>query len=156
MALIKREPATVRIRESGASRLMEPLLGDNFLNDFFGPASRLFSGFDSSVPRVNVFEEEKNYLVTVDVPGVPKENIDLSIDEGILTIKAHTESEKKEEKEGRVVRHERHEGQYLRRLALGANASANGIAATLADGVLKITVPKIEATAPTRVKIDVH
>lgn len=156
MSLIKREPGTTRVRESGASRLMEPFSSEGFLNDFFGPASRLFSGFDASVPRVNVLEEEKNYVVTVDIPGVPKENIELSIDEGILTIKAHTESEQKEEKEGRVIRLERHQGQYLRRLALGANVSAKGIDAALKDGVLKITIPKLEPGTPTRVKIDVH
>ena len=148
MSLIKRDLST--------SRSLEPFRSDSFFNELFGPASRLFSGLDLSVPRVNVVEDEKAYCVTADLPGVPKENVELSIDEGILTIKAHTESETKEEKEGQVIRHERHEGKYLRRLSLGNNASAKNIDAKLQDGVLTIHIPKLEATTPSRVKININ
>lgn len=143
-------------REANLPRAAEPFSGESLFNDFFDPANRLFSGMDLSVPRINIVEEEKAYVVTADVPGVSKENIELSVDDDILTIKAHTQTEKKEEKEGQVIRHERHRGQYLRRLSLGSNILAKNIDAQLKDGVLTIRVPKQQATVPSRIKIDVH
>jgi HSP20 family protein len=144
------------MKRESAPRFLEPLMNDHFFNDFFVPASRLFSGLDMSSPRVNIVEEEKSYCVTADLPGVPKENIDVSIDGGVLTIKAHSESETKEEKEGQIIRHERHEGKYLRRLALGNNVTSKNIDAKLKDGVLTIHVPKVEASVPSSVKIAVQ
>lgn len=144
------------IKRDSQPRTLETFLGDNFFNDLFGPAGRLLSGFDSSVPRINVVEEEKSFCVTADLPGVSKENVDVSISDGILTIKAHSESETKEEKEGQVIRHERHSGKYLRRLSLGTNVAAKDVQAKLKDGVLTLQIPKLEATAPSSVKIAVQ
>jgi HSP20 family protein len=149
MSLIKRE-------SSNHPRTLESFWGDSFFNDLFSPAGRFFSGLDLSVPRVNVVEEEKCFRVTADLPGVPKENVEVSLSDGILTISAHSESETKEDKEGQVIRHERHEGKYLRRLALGPNVAAKDVQAKLKDGVLTLNIPKLEATAPSAVKIPVQ
>jgi len=154
MNLIKREP--------GLLARPDTFFTDRFFDAFLRnipafPSLDVDLDFDDGAIalRVDVVENDKNYQVTAELPGVPKENIDVSVEDGVLTIKAHVESETKKEKKGQVVRQERYEGRFVRRLDLGSAAASEGIDANLKDGVLKITVPKVEGKVAKPVKIRV-
>ena len=148
MSLIKREPRKLRS--------LEPFFNDSFF-DTFWPGTRLLSNaeHDMAAPRVDIVEKDANYLVTADLPGVDKNDIELSLDQGVLTIEASVNKEDKEEKDGQLIRSERYSGRYLRRLDLGSNASADGIEASFDNGALKITIPKVEIKEPEKIKIEV-
>ncbi len=80
----------------------------------------------------------------------------MSVDDGILSITATTNKEESEEKDGRVIRRERHSGEYLRRMTIGNDVVQSDISAEFKDGVLKLTIPKIEPKAPEAHRISVQ
>jgi len=96
-------------------------------------------------PRVDIREKDNSYVITADLPGVKKEDINVSIDNGILTLSATTENNSEEEKEGSIVRRERYYGSYLRRFDLGDNVQGTDIQANFNNGVLTLNAPKVES-----------
>lgn len=115
------------------------LLDDSFFSDFFRP---LAARTGDRVPAIDVRENDGTYSVKVDLPGVKKDDIQVSLDNGILSIKAETKSEEKEEKEGKLIRQERHYGQFLRQLSVGSEVDAAAIKAQFDNGVLTLELPK--------------
>ena len=152
MSLIKREPSLLRG--------VEPFLFDRFLEPMW-PSSYMRSRVDDGpiAPRIDIIEKDDAYLVDADLPGMTKENINLSMDGSVLTIKAEMEREEKKESE-QMIRHERFNQQYLRRLDLGSNASVDGISAEFNNGVLTVRVPKVkvkvseEAEKPVKIEVN--
>ena len=92
------------------------------------------------------------YTITVELPGVALEDVELHADDGVLTVKGEKRSNR-EENEGDWYFSERYYGAFSRSFRLPADADAAGIAASLKDGVLTITAPKKKAAAETRKKI---
>ena len=109
-------------------------LFDNFFNDF---GIRL-DNFSHSKTRVNISEDDKNYCVDAELPGVKKEDVSVEYINDILTIKA----ERKEEKKN-YHRIESTYGVFQRSIQI-PNIDYNDIKAKFEDGILKITLPKIE------------
>jgi HSP20 family protein len=147
-----------RSRESGVD------LFDN-LEDFQREVNRLFD-FRSSrpakdgisaagwMPAVDVVDEKDSIRVKADLPGLTKEGIEVSVDNGMLTIKG----EKKEEKETRekdYIRSERYYGAFHRSFTLPAGVDAQKVNAVYKDGVLDITLPKREDAKTKQIKVDV-
>ena len=93
------------------------------------------------LPAVDIKETEKEFIVQADVPGMSKENIDVSMDNHVLTIQGKREFEKKEEKKN-FIRTERFQGEFYRRFTLPEIVDAENISANCQDGVLMITIPK--------------
>jgi len=118
--------------------LSTPFLADRFFRSFFDMGDMVGSaGF-----RVDVREDDNAYQLEAELPGVPKDKINLSIDEGVLTISADMNDEKKEEGKGYVYS-ERRSGHVERSFNLeGINADA--IAADYKHGVLMVTLPKLQ------------
>jgi len=106
-------------------------------------------------PSLDIKETEDKYLVSVEVPGVAKEDVDIQIDGNRLTIHGVKKQEKKEEKENyRCV--ERHYGSFERTLSLPQDANVDDINASFKDGVLSIDIKRKAAnTAKESRKIDV-
>ena len=154
MSLIQYEP---NLRDRNFPAFVDRFFDSFWRNSSAFPALDVDLDFDDGAMalRVDVIENDKNYQVTAELPGVPKENIEVSVEDGLLTIKAHVESETKKEKKGQIVRQERYEGHFVRRLDLGSAAASEGIDANLKDGVLKVTVPKVEGKVAKPVKIRV-
>ncbi|MDJ0949349.1 MAG: Hsp20/alpha crystallin family protein [Alphaproteobacteria bacterium] len=101
-------------------------------------------------PRLDVSESEKKFEVQAELPGVEEKDLDVSVSDGILTIKASKQAEK-EEKGKTWHRVERSFGTYQRSLSLPSSADADKIKATFEKGVLTISVPKrAELEPPTR------
>lgn len=104
-------------------------------------------------PAVNEKEDEKAYYVEVDLPGVKKEDINVEVKDNVLTISGERKF-KKEEKDKGYVRTESFFGRFERRFTLPSDADAEKIDAKVEDGVLYITIPKIEEKEGTK-KIEV-
>lgn len=118
------------------------LFDDSFFSDFFRPLARTAG---ERMPAIDVHENEGNYLVKVDLPGVKKEDIKVSLDNGVLSIRAQTQSEETEEKEGKLIRQERHYGEFLRQLSVGSDVDATAVKAQFDNGVLSLSLPKQRA-----------
>ncbi len=104
------------------------------------------------IPAVDIKENKDAFELQVDVPGVDPKDIDVHMENGILTIKGERESEKKEEKEG-YKRVERQYGSFYRRFSLPDTADADKIAAKCKNGVLDIIIPKKEAVQPRKISV---
>lgn len=139
----------------------EPL---NLLNQLQREVNRLFdtSRFGDEetghtladwMPAVDIKEEASQFVIRADLPGVEIKDIDITLENGVLTLKGRRASEKKEETE-QFRRVERVRGTFLRRFSLPDVADADKVSARCKDGVLEVTVPKREAAQPRRVAIE--
>jgi len=105
------------------------------------------------IPAVDIKETKDAFELHVDVPGVDPKDIDVHMENGILTIKGERESEKKEEKEG-YQRVERQYGSFYRRFSLPDTADAEKIAAKCKNGVLDVTILEKEAEQPRKISVE--
>lgn len=148
-----------RMRETG------PLARWGFFGDDF---DRVFEGLvrpprwveeaqaDDLVPAMDIRERENEYVVRTDLPGVKKDDIQITLENGVLTITAETRSEKEEKEDGQVLRQERRYGKYVRSLRLGSQVDGNKLKAGYKDGVLELVLPKAEAVKPKKITVDVN
>src|SRR5690606_23474593 len=97
-----------------------------------------------------------HYEITAELPGVKQEDLNITLEEGILTIDAETRQQSKEEKEGRVIRQERRYGKCSRSLNLGGNVHEEDISAAFDNGILTIKAPKVPETIPQERRIEVR
>lgn len=101
---------------------------------------------------MDLYREGEQYVLHADLPGVDPDSIDVSLDNGTLTIRAErTEQRRKESAEW--VASERFTGTYLRQLSVGDGVDADGIAAEYTDGVLTVTIPLAEKAKPRRIQV---
>jgi len=129
---------------------------EDFFRDyasFFAPARRRISGTDWT-PTANVSETEKEYLIKAELPEVKKEDVQITLADGVLTISGERKMDK-EEKDANEIRVESFYGSFSRSFALPSDANAQGITAESKDGVLRVHVPKTEQSKPKSVTIDV-
>ncbi|WP_027330299.1 Hsp20/alpha crystallin family protein [Marinimicrobium agarilyticum] len=128
---------------------------DNLLDHFWTPQS---GGNDVSsfTPRVDIAEKKDHYELTAELPGVDKKDIDVTLDNGLLTISAESRFENKEEKEGRLIRQERRYGKFVRSFNLGADVKDKDIKAEFKNGLLTLTVPKAEEKTALSKRIEIH
>lgn len=101
------------------------------------------------VPAVDVKEEDDRFLVVADIPGVDPKDIEVNMDNGMLTIKGERHTNREEEKEG-YKRVERSFGTFYRRFNLPETADAEGITAESHNGSLEVMIPKREAMTQAR------
>lgn len=117
---------------------------NSMFKDFFNTSMTPFGSlreFGHSF-KVDVRETDDAYLIEADLPGMKKEDIEISYENSYLTISAKNE-EKKEEKDGKYIRQERSYGEYSRSFYI-ENISKEDIAAKFTDGVLTVSIPKRE------------
>lgn len=129
---------------------------DSFFNNFFGEdmfypsnISTFGNGF-----KVDLKENENNYMIEADLPGIKKENIDINLNNNYLTISAKRQDDV-EDKSGNYVRRERRYGEFKRSFYID-NVDENAIDASFSDGVLKVILPKKEKTKESQRRIDIH
>ncbi|WP_262965277.1 Hsp20/alpha crystallin family protein [Methylobacter psychrophilus] len=103
-------------------------------------------------PAVDIKEETDRFIIHADIPGVKPEDIDVSMEAGVLTVKGTKESTAKTENEG-YKRVERTSGSFYRRFSLPDSANNEAISAKCKYGVLEIIIPKREAVKPKRINI---
>jgi HSP20 family protein len=95
------------------------------------------------VPQMDVIDRDKEVLIRVEVPGVEKQNLDISVSDNTLSIKGSTQREVKEEKED-FYRCEISQGNFSRSMTLPSGVDSSKISASLKDGVLEVNLPKTE------------
>lgn len=128
------------------------------LDNFFGSN---WSPFDNAnklgtfSPRVDVKEKNDAYEISVELPGVDKKDVHVSLHNGVLSIEAETKQENTEEKDGKIIRQERRYGKFFRSFDLGPQLHEKDIVANYTNGVLTLVAPKTsqEKTAARRIEI---
>ncbi|HEY2959957.1 MAG TPA: Hsp20/alpha crystallin family protein [Actinomycetota bacterium] len=103
-------------------------------------------------PALDIAERNDAYVVTVEVPGIKPEELEITVEDGTLTISGERrfESETKEQQFHRV---ERRYGAFRRSITLPAGVRADAIDASFEDGLLKVVVPKAEEAKPRRIEV---
>jgi HSP20 family protein len=105
-------------------------------------------------PAADITETDKEYLIKADLPEVKKEDIEISVDNGVLTLSGERRVEKSTENE-KEHRRESFYGSFQRSFALPENVDEDKISAECKDGVLKVHLPKSEAKKPKPIQVNV-
>ena len=117
-------------------------LFDDFFDDPF------FKGIERPTQplmmKTDIREDENNYIIDVDLPGFEKENINISLEDGYLTIHGMMDSSNKEEKKGKFLRRERYVGECSRSFYVGEDVKEEEIKASFKNGILTLDVPKVK------------
>jgi HSP20 family protein len=119
--------------------------------------SRLFGSqvAESWTPAVDVYENKENFVVQAELPGLKRENIEVSLHDGTLTISGERKAEKRSE-ETEVHRAERYVGRFQRALVLPTTVAPDKVKAAYIDGVLTVTLPKTEEAKPKKIDVSVN
>jgi HSP20 family protein len=104
------------------------------------------------LPAFDVAETEDEVIVKAELPGMAVEEIDITLTDGLLTIKGEKKREKEDKKEN-FHRIERRYGSFSRTFSLPVEVKADGIDASYKNGVLTVTLPKAEETKPKRIEV---
>jgi len=104
-------------------------------------------------PAVDVVEHEDKFIVKADLPGMKKEDLDITFVEGRLTLKGEKKQET-EIKEENYHRIERYSGSFRRTIELPSSVDHEKVSASYRDGVLEITIPKKEEVKPKQIKVE--
>lgn len=158
--IVKKDTSQNLAKQSIASPFS---LIDKFFEDTWNPFSAMTPGFfrssslstaNTMFPKMDIEENEKEIIVTANVPGINAENINVEVGDDYLSLSGKVEKENKSEK-GKVYRYEREYGEFRREFALPARVNKDQIIAKSKNGVLTITMPKIEDEQKKKVKIEV-
>lgn len=109
---------------------------DNFFNAFAGP-------FAGNLMRSDIKDKGNEYEIDIELPGVKKEDINVNLENGYLTVAINTNEESRDEKDNYIIQ-ERRYGGYQRSYRLNGNVKKSDIKAEYKDGILALTIPKTE------------
>ena len=125
----------------------------NRLFDFSWPSrdTGLLSGWS---PALDVSDDKDNLVVKVELPGMKKEDINLSLHDGVLTISGERKHER-ETKEGGTFRSERYFGKFQRSVTLPSAVDSSKVNASYKDGILTVELPKAEEAKPKQIAVNV-
>ncbi len=107
------------------------------------------------IPKVDIKEEDQRFVILADIPGVEPKDIEVTMENGLLTIKGERASESTEEREG-YKRIERSRGSFYRRFSMPDTADAEKISAHGKHGVLEIIIPKHERLQARKISVKVN
>ena len=133
--------------------LMSGLFGENLFDDFWGFPShelanidkRLYGKNADRLMKTDVQETENDYELEIDLPGFKKDQINVKLEEGYMTISASKGHDvEKKDKHGKIIRQERFSGAMQRSFYVGDAGKTEDVKAKFEDGVLKLTIPKKE------------
>ena len=128
---------------------------DDLMGGWFRSPAVLRREETAKMPAIDVSENEGAYLVKAELPGVAREDLDVTIKDGVLAINAERKKEKKDHKDGRVIREERYYGKFVSSLRLVSDVDESGIEAHYEDGVLNLSLPKTAEVKPRKVDVKI-
>ncbi|BAW80142.1 heat shock protein Hsp20 [Candidatus Nitrosoglobus terrae] len=105
------------------------------------------------VPAVDIKEDTDRFIIYADLPGVEGKDIEITLDNSILTLKGHRESSKSEERQG-YKRVERVSGTFLRRFTLPSSVDAAKVSARSQSGVLELVIPKNQQSQTRKITVE--
>ena len=115
----------------------------------FARAGQLFSGWS---PALDLYQSNDNVIAVVELPGMRKEEIEISLHDGTLTVSG--ERKRKSSSNGeKAERTERYTGTFRRSIAIPTRVDANKVSATYRDGILTVTLPKAEEVKPKQIQV---
>lgn len=129
----------------------------NMLKDFDNFERNFFNGFDDSFKafRTDIEDKGENYLLSAELPGFERKDINVDIDGNMLIIKAeHKEESEKKDKKGNYIRRERRYGSYQRAFDI-SNVDTASIGAEYKNGVLELTLPKLKEQKANQKRIEI-
>jgi HSP20 family protein len=128
---------------------------NRLFDDFFGRPV-LKTGWTEGVwsPTVDVSEDKDNVIIRAEMPGMSKEDVKISIQDNVLTLKGEKKQEK-EEKDKNYHRIERSYGSFCRSFQLPTSVKSDKVKASYKDGVLSVTLPKTEEVKPKEIPIGI-
>ena len=130
--------------------LMPSIFGENLFDDFmdgfaFPTANWNYAKNTANVMKTDIKENDKGYELDVDLPGYKKEDVKAELKDGYLTISASNDNTKEEKDEdGKYIRKERYTGAVSRSFYVGKYVTEEDIHAKFENGILKLSVPKVE------------
>jgi HSP20 family protein len=116
-----------------------------------GRQSQLFSGW---TPALDLFQNNDSIVAVVELPGMRKEEIEISLQDGTLTISGERKDERTDE--NGATRTERSTGKFRRSITLPTRVDVNNVSATYKDGILTVTLPKAEEAKPKQIQINLN
>ena len=116
----------------------------------FGRAGQLFTGWS---PALDLYQSNDNVIAVVELPGMRKEDIEISLHDGTLTISGERKRESSSNGE-KAERTERYIGRFRRSIALPTRVDASKVGATYRDGILTVTLPKAEEVKPKQIQVN--
>ena len=119
----------------------------------FGRQDQLFSGWS---PALDLYQSTDNIVAVVELPGMNKEDIEISLHDGTLTIAGERKSEVPAQSGDKAERTERYVGKFRRTISLPAPVDANKVNASYRDGILTVTLPKAEEAKPKQIPVNVE
>jgi HSP20 family protein len=126
---------------------------NRLISDFFGRATQE-QNLTTWAPAVDIYEGENELVVKADLPDVKPEDLDIRVENNILTIRGERKFEKKVD-EKNYLRVERAYGSFARSFSLANTVNSDAIKADYKDGVLTLSVPKREEAKPKQIKVSV-
>ena len=115
--------------------------------------AQLFTGW---TPALDLYQNNDNVVAVVELPGMRKEDIEISLQDGMLTIGGERKSETGDNGNGEnAARTERFTGKFRRSITLPTRVDANKVNATYKDGILTVTLPKAEEAKPKQIQVNV-
>jgi HSP20 family protein len=159
----KKEVDTTKNSELLPKRPLGDLLSfdefDNFFDDFLSRRwPRLLdwnipTGIERGFPKVDIIDHDNEIEVQAALPGVKKEDLDVTINNQTITIRTSTKEEKKEEEKGKYFRREITRGEFQRTLSLPDNVDDANAKASFKDGILTVNIPKTEKSKRKTIEI---
>ena len=136
--------------------LMPSVFGENLFDDWmdfsFPDVDRaLYGKHEKNMMKTDVKESDKEYKVAIDLPGFKKDEINLKLDSGYLTVSAAKGLDKDEkDKDGKYIRRERYAGSMSRSFYVGEGVTEEDVKAKFEDGILKLDIPKGKKAVPEK------
>lgn len=109
---------------------------------------------EGRIPKMDVVDQESTLLVRAELPGVKKEDIEVSLSDNLLTVSTQSKQETSKEEKGKYQRREIYQGSFSRSISLPVNVDASKATAKFRDGVLELSFPKVEAARRRAIKIE--
>lgn len=125
---------------------------DRIFEDPFGLLAPTTGFFEGWAPPLDVYEDKDKYVVKAELPGMKRDEINVSLDGNTLTVSGERKEEQ-EKNEGDTYRAERYFGRFQRSITLPAAVDANKIQAAYNDGVLRVTLHKSEEAKPKHIQV---
>ncbi len=152
------QPASPSRAITGTFDEMEQWFEDFFPRGWMQPFFRrgwpdLESPFGSKFPKVDVIDRDNDLLVRAELPGINKDDLEVSLSDNLLSIRAKAHHETEEEK-GHYHRREISRGEFQRSLRLPANVEGDKTTASFKDGILELTIPKTAGSKRLNIKVE--
>ena len=159
---VKREPAATG-KSAGTltpfeemERMFDEFFSRNWLRPFVFERPRwseALAPFEGKTPKANIIERDDEIIINAELPGVNKDDLNITVTENTITIRGTTKKEISEEK-GEYHRREISSGTYSRTLTLPANVDGTRARSVFRDGVLEVTLPKQQKSVRHQIKVD--